>query len=218
MGPLRYQLLFAFGLAASPVVAAPPPAQALPPSLLPLLTRPDHIAALQRAARAVDPPGAPTCPAASYTTTGEVGILAPLATNTAGSMTGGAIKEGMRVTGCGMDRLLNALTIIGPDGSLHTEALLPGTTITDPQLQQDSVPYAAGAMGAMPAGCEQGGVINTRFVGLDGEPPGTPPVAGGPPRAWTEIWTLQACARRADVTLHFTPDQTGTEIRAEPTK
>ncbi len=64
---------------------------------------------------------------------------------------------------------------------MHTQALLPGNTITDPQLQQDSVPYAAGAMGQMPAGCEQGGVTDTRFVGLDGEPPGTQPQPGAPP-------------------------------------
>ena len=124
----------------------------------------------------------------------------------------------MRASGCGTDRLLNALTIIGPDGSLHTEALLPGTTITDPQLQRDSVPYAAGAIGQLPPGCEQGGVVNTRFVGVDGEPPGTRPSPGGQPRPWTEVWTLQACSKRTDVTIHFTPDQTGTEIRAEPTR
>ena len=188
----------------------------LPPAVLPLLSRPDHTAALLRAARSVDPPGATACPAAAYTTTGEVGVLEPVRTDDKGQAIGGAIKEGIRETGCGPERLLNALTIIQPDGSLQTIPLLPGTTITDPQLQQDSVPYAAGALGQMPAGCDQGGVINTRFVGLDGQPPGTRPQPGAPPRPWTEVWTLQACAKRVDVTIHFTPDQTGTEIRADP--
>ena len=215
---MRFAVLLALGLAASPALAATPPAPAVPPALLPLLARQDHVTALQRAARAVDPPGAPACASASYTTTGEIGILAPLQTDAGGTVTGGAIKEAIRATGCGADRLLNALTVIEPDGSLHTEALLPGTTITDPQLQGDSVPYAAGAMGQMPAGCEQGGVVNTRFVGVDGETPGTRPTPGSPPRPWTEVWTLQACAKRADITIHFTPDQTGTEIRAEPAK
>ncbi len=204
-------------VAASPALAADPPdAQGLPPALTPLLTRPDHITALQRAARAVDPSGAPACPTANYTTTGDIGVLAPLKTDDKGQVVSGAIKEGMRETGCGTDRTLNALTMFEADGSLHTQALLPGSTIADPQLQQDSVPYAAGAMGPMPAGCAQGSVVNTRFVGLDGKAPGTRPAPGSQPAAWSEVWTLQACAKRTDVTLHFTPDQTGTEIRADP--
>ena len=205
-------------LGACPALAADPPDQDLPPAVMTLLTRPDHIAALQRAARAVDPPGTPPCPAASYVTTGEIGVLAPLQTDAKGQLVGGAIKEGVRETGCGAGRTLNAMTVFEPDGSAHTQALLPGTTIADPQLQQDSVPYAAGAMGQMPAGCAQGSVVNTRFVGLDGKPPGTHPAPGSQPAAWSEVWTLQACAKRADVTVHFKPDQTGTEIRADPLK
>lgn len=196
-------------------LAADPQAE-LPPSLVQQLSRPDHVAALLRAAHAVDLPGSQPCPTASYTTTGEVGVLAPLRTDDKGQVIGGAIKEGMRTTGCGADRMLNALTAFQPNGAMQTEALLPGNTITDPQLQQDSVPYAAGAMGQMPAGCEQGGVLDTRYVGLDGEAPGTRPAQGGTPRPWSEVWTLQACAKRATVLVHFTPDPTGTEIRATP--
>ncbi len=208
-------------LAAAPgmaFAADPPGDQPLPPALSTVLTRPDHIAALQRAAHAIDPRGTAACPSASYVTTGEVGVLVPLKTDDKGQVVGGVIKESIRETGCGMDRLLNALTLFEPSGSMQTQPLLPGGTITDPQLQQDSVPYAAGAMGAMPAGCDQGSVVNTRFIGLDGKPPGTRPAPGSQPVPWTEVWTLQACAKRADVTIHFKPDQTGTEIRADPLK
>jgi hypothetical protein len=217
---MRFAAILALlSVAAGPAFAAPPappPQTDLPPSLVQALARPDHVAALLRAAHAVDPPGMPACPAANYTTTGEVGVLDPLQTDGKGQVTGGAIKESMRQTGCGPDRLLNALTVIQPDGTLQTSPLLPGNTITDPQLQQDSVPFAAGALGQMPAGCEQGGVVNTRSVGVDGAPPGTRPLPGAPPRPWTEVWTLQACAKHADVTIHFSPDPTGTEIRADP--
>ncbi len=205
-------------LAASPALAAPPSQPDLPPALAPLLTRQDHIAALQRAAHAIDPPGMPACPTANYVTTGEIGVLMPLRTDDKGQLVGGMFKESVHQTGCGADRTLNALTMIGQDGSLQTEPLLPGNTITDPQLQQDSVPYAAGALGTMPTGCEEGGVVNTRFVGLDGKTPGVRPTPGSQPQPWTEIWTLQACAKRADITIHFTPDQTGTEIHADPLK
>ena len=205
-------------LAAMPAIAADPPSPDLPAALGPVLTRPDHITALQRASRAVDPPGTTPCPTANYVTTGNVGVLMPLQTDDKGQITGGMIKESVRETGCGMDRLLNALTMFEPGGTSETQPLLPGTTITAPQLQHDSVPYAAGAMGPLPAGCEQGAVVNTRYVGLDGKPPGTLPVPGSAPQPWTEVWTLQACAKRADVTMHFKPDQTGTEIRADPLK
>ena len=217
---LIYAALAAAPLAAAPapVLAADPPAPGLPAALGPVMTWPDHIAALQRAAHAVDPPGAAPCPTASYVTTGEVGVLMPLQTDDKGQITGGMIKEGVRETGCGTDRLLNALTMFEPGGTSETQPLLPGTTITDPQLQQDSVPYAAGALGALPAGCEQGAVVNTRFVGLDGKPAGTRPAPGSQPEPWTEVWTLQACAKHADITMHFKPDQTGTEIRADPLK
>lgn len=199
--------------------AADPPTQPpLPQALAAVLTRPDHLAALQRASRAVDPPGSQACPTASYVTTGEIGMLMPLKTDDKGQITAGMIKESVRQTGCGPERVLNALTIFEPNGSMQTQPLLPGSTITDPQLQQDSVPYAAGAMGAMPAGCEEGGVVNTRFVGLDGKAPGTLPVAGSAPAPWTEVWSLHACAKHAEVTLHFKPDETGTEIRADPLK
>ena len=73
-------------------------------------------------------------------------------------------------------------------------------------------------MGEMPPGCDQGGVLDTRFVGLDGQPAGTKPAPGTPPMPWTEVWTLIACSKRADVTMHFTPDPTGTDVRADLAK
>jgi hypothetical protein len=204
-----------FGTAAA---AAPDTAVGVPPSLTALLTRPDHLAALQRAARAADPPGGATCPDADYVTTGDIGIVQPLKTGDKGELVSGAFKESVQETGCGMDRRLNALTTIGPDGTAETTPLLPGSTIADPELQRDSVPFAAGAMGPLPPDCDGGSVIDTHYVGLDGMPPGTRPKPGQPPRPWTEVWTLQACAKHVDVTMHFAPDATGTDIRADPVK
>ncbi len=193
----------------------PAASQPVPTALQSLLVTPDHRAALLQAAHAVDGPGMPTCPSASYMTTGDIGILGPVQTNAAGHVTAGAWKETIQETGCGTTRMLNALTLVQPNGTLQTRPLLPGTTITDPQLQQDSVQYAAAGLGDMPAGCDQGGVLNTRFVGQDGQPPGTLPAPGSTPLPWTEVWTLIACAKKADVTMHFTPDATGTDIHAE---
>ena len=141
-------------------------------------------------------------------------MLSPFRTDAAGKPVAGAWKESITETGCGPARQLNALTMVQPDGKLMTRTLLPGTTITDPQLQEDSVQYAAAGLGAMPPGCEQGGIVDTAFLGIEGEPPGTKPQPGTAPKPWTERWTLQACAKRAFVLMKFTPDATGTEIQA----
>jgi hypothetical protein len=190
----------------------------LPDGLLPLIDRPSHRAALLQAAQAVgeNQPGA--CQAVNYVTTGEIAILQPLKFDAEGRVATGAWKESMNETGCNRVRVLNALTRVQANETLETEALLPGTTITDPELQQDSVQYAAAAMGDLPPGCDQGGIIDTAFVGMDGQPPGVKPEPGSVARAWTETWTLQACAKRAFILMHFKPDATGTAIEATPAK
>jgi hypothetical protein len=206
------------GLPTLALNAAEPRSQTIIPAALPpLLTTAEHRAALLHAAHLVDGPGMPSCPDAAYSTTGDIGILAPLQI-AEGHARAGAWKETIQETGCGMTRLLNVLTTVQPDSTLKVEALLPGTTITDPQLQRDSVQYAAAGMGTMPPGCEQGGVLNTRFLGLDGQRPGILPAPGSRPRPWSEVWTLQACSKQADVILHFTPDAMGTEIRVDQPK
>jgi hypothetical protein len=195
--------------------AADPPAQ-LPAGLLPLLARPDHRAALLQAAQAVNAVRPGACAKVNYVTTGEVSMLQPLKLDAKGQPIGGVWKESVNETGCDSTRVLNALTVVTPSGILKTRPLLPGSTITDPQLQQDSVQYAAAGMGDLPPGCEQGGVVDTAFVGVDGEPAGTKPPTGDVLKPWSELWTLQACSKRTQVTMHFTPDPSGTEIQATP--
>ena len=210
-------MLGAAGPALTQQVSRPlQPAQqpGLPPTLLPLLTTPEHRTALLQAARAVDPPGTAPCPDENYVTTGEVGILVPPKLDASGKIIEGVWKETISATGCGAPRLLNAMTLVKPDGTLQTVPLLPGTTIADPQLQRDSVQYAAAGMGAMPPGCDRGGVADTKFLGVDGQPAGTRPTPGAPPQPWSELWTLDACGTRANVIMHFTPDANGTAISA----
>ena len=132
-----------------------------------------------------------------------------------GKLVAGSWKEQVKEAGCGAPRTLNALTTASPAG-LDVQPLLPGTTIADPTLQADSVPFAANALGAMPQGCEQGGVTDTRFVAMEGSAPGVLPTTGQALHPWTELWTLQACAKRVQVQMRFTPDATGTGIASAP--
>ena len=212
-GPLAAQGVLQTAPVSAP--AAQPNQQTdLPPTLLPLLTSPEHRAALLRAVHAVEPAGAPACPDANYQTTGAIATLLPPRLDASGKVVQGVWKESIRAEGCGPSRLLNAMTQVQPDGTLQTTPLLPGTTIADPQLQRDSVQYAAAGMGSMPPGCNQGEVVDTRYVGLDGRSPGTQQPVDASPRAWTELWTLEACGKRAAVTMQFTPDATGTAVHA----
>jgi hypothetical protein len=203
-------LVLAFVIPSAAWADTPP----LPPGFLALLSRPDHRTALLQAAQAVADMQPDACPKAAYVTTGEIALLQPLKLDAKGRPVAGMWKESVNETGCDSNRVLNALTTVAPNGVLHTRPLLPGSTITDPQLQEDSVQYAAAGMGDMPPGCDEGGVVDTRFAGVDGEPPGTKPPSGGILKPWTEIWTLEACGKRAQVTMHFIPDPSGTEIQA----
>ncbi len=210
-----------FGIAAVPAGAQPAPAPSTPippapPELTQMLAQPEHRAALLQAARAVNGPAASACAAATYGPAEDLVLFSPVQTDGHGKVTAGAWKESLRETGCGNDRTINTLTVVGQGGTPQTQPLLPGSTIADPQLQRDSVRYAAGGMGEMPAGCDQGAVTNTRFMGVDGQPSGARPVLGVPPKPWTEVWSVKACSKAANVTMHFTPDDTGTEIRADP--
>lgn len=193
-------------------------APALPAGLAPLLARPDHREALLQAAEAVNALQSTPCTDANYVTTGDIALLQPLKLDAKGQPVSGMWKESVAENGCDGPRILNALTSVGPNGVLRTQPLLPGTTITDPQLQKDSIQYAAAAMGEMPDGCDEGGVVDTSFVGIDGAAAGILPVSGGILRPWTEMWTLQACSKRAVVKMHFKPDPSGTEIQAAPSK
>lgn len=205
-------LMLAAQVAAARAAGAPP----LPADLLALLARPDHRAALLQAAQAVGAAQPGPCPKATYVTSGEISLLQPLKLDAKGVPVAGAWKESVTQAGCDATRVLNALTTVRANGTLDTRPLLPGTTITDLKLQQDSVQYAAAGMGEMPDGCEQGGIADTAFDGMDGQPPGAKPPPGAALRPWTETWTLQACGKRAQVRMRFTPDATGIGIQATP--
>ncbi len=135
----------------------------------------------------------------------------------AGKVIGGAWKEQVRESGCGSERLLNALTVASPDGALETRPLLPGSTIADPQLQRRQRALRGGGHGRHARRLRAGRACWTRAMSAwRGSRPGPAPPRTARSRPWTEIWTLQACAKRVQVEMHFKPDATGTDIRANP--
>jgi len=95
--------------------------------------------------------------------------------------------------------------------------MLPGTSIADPILQRDAVPYAMTGMAAIaPKDCKESPAINTKFKSWDS---GELPDAKGPGRRpWKEEWTVRLCGVSGVVPIHFVPDATGTTIRSEALK
>ena len=115
-----------------------------------------------------------------------------------------------RVEGCGETRILNVEYLFTPDGQMKILALLPGTTVASFRLQRDAMLYAVtGMMKLSPKDCKDIKDIDTKFVGFED----TGPPNGAGVRPWKEEWTMRACGVAGIVTMHFTPDATGTSIR-----
>jgi hypothetical protein len=153
------------------------------------------------------------CDSATYAETSST-VLSPPQIDGTGKLIGGQWLQHVIATGCGTRRQLNILTSAQHDGALLRTALLPGTTIADPLLQQDAILSAmVQAHRLISANCAQTRVFETRFVEFEGTPLST--VQGLAVRPWREDWRVEGCGKRAVVPVHFAPDPTGTTIVAE---
>jgi hypothetical protein len=150
------------------------------------------------------------CPSARFTPTGQVAIYVMPERDAAGAIGKGAWKEEVREEGCGASRILNVLGFISEPGKLNAMPLLPGATRGVPLLQKDAVQYAFIAAKVTSKDCTEAYVEDTAFVDQ-----GNKPIAGGKGPPWRELWTIDLCGRKTQVTMRFTPDSTGTTIGAE---
>lgn len=124
----------------------------------------------------------------------------------------GLFRESATVHGCGTSRRISVLGLVRPDGNVQRVALLPGTTLGDPIVQRDAIPYAiSGAAKRIPAQCHDVRVKNTDFIGYD-------PATIENKKPWREIWTVSACQATIAVDMLFRPDSDGTTIIARPHK
>ena len=99
-------------------------------------------------------------------------------------------------TACGQGRTYR-IYVQYADGIRSIRAMLPGTGISSPDLDEDSVPSVARAARArLHRRCPME-VTNTRLMGGSS-------VAEGQP--WQEIWTVRYCGRKLSVPIRFTPD------------
>jgi hypothetical protein len=120
---------------------------------------------------------------------------------------GGALRQPVRVEGCGHRGLLNMLVVPARDGAAAgVTPLLPGTTAADPLLQREGLRLAIMAARAAAPDCDRIAVNDTRAGDA----------ATGAARPWSEIWTLSACGRAFAVRVRFAPGRDATEIAVDP--
>ena len=116
-----------------------------------------------------------------------------------------------QVAGCGETHVFTVEYLFAPDGQMKRIGLLPGTTHAGPVLQRDALKFAMMGMANLtPKDCKDFKFVDTKFI--DYEPTGVGR------RPWSEEWTVRACGVTGVVTMHFTPDPTGTTIVAESNK
>jgi hypothetical protein len=168
-----------------------------------------HKALISKALAALPPAVFSRCP--NLVSQGsKITVLRQVSFGQNGLPSAGAWKEAFPVAGCGNDTTLNFFFSASKDGKISTFIGLPGTTIADPVLQKDAMTEAlAAAARPETKDCKSLDVINTDYLKEAGAP-----VEGskGPPR--DELWTFNACTAKVQVTVHFTPDPTGTSITA----
>ncbi len=151
------------------------------------------------------------CAKARYTVLDKFSVLQPLTFDkSTGVLNSGTWKQVIHYTGCGVSKYLNVL-VSADRPRMDARPLLPGTTLTGPQLQLDV--FRSPALQRQiarwrDADCTMAYVADTAFVEQQSE---AVPGAASPP--WREIWTLAACDRTNSVLITFAPDATGTSFQ-----
>jgi hypothetical protein len=147
------------------------------------------------------------CPSAELTILDQFALYKPMAFDSSGHPIAGAWKQSVAEKGCGQDRILNVFFWLDPNKAIGAMPLFPGMTRADPVLQKDAMPYAAIAAQWPEKDCKIGYMENTEFLKETAER-----LEGAKGEPWDELWTLASCTKKAQVTMHFIPDKTGTTI------
>jgi len=171
-----------------------------------------HRALITRALAAVPPVEFQRCPGL-VSPPSRIAVLRPFSFSADSTPEAGLWKESFPVQGCGNDTVLNFYFIVLGDGKINTLIGVPGTTIADLREQHDALFFAQAGAAKRSWMCREFLVSNSFFKGFGSvDPPIIDPGAGAVYRPWWEIWVLNGCGHRYEVTLTFVPDGVGTKI------
>ena len=174
-----------------------------------MLTAPQHVNAAMDAARHSTTWIRHGCQDGSLTRLSRVAIWKQPEHDASGKPTSGQWSERFQATGCGITRLLNAITTVRGPGVLVSGPVAPGDTTADPTLQMDASRYAFAAALRRVPGCSEAWLDNTRMIRQ--EHPDDARLTG-PVRI--EDWMIVACGRDITVEMKFLPIAIGTDIVA----
>lgn len=142
----------------------------------------------------------------------QIGLLKPVSFNPAGQPISGEWVEHVWLKSCSKVKQFNIHMQGEADGKPHGRVLIPGSTKTDPVLQNDAMKFvAAGAHALVAPDCKTQVVVDTLNLGAEGQP-----LKGAKLAPYKELWALDACGKKVQVTMHFAPDATGTTITVKP--
>jgi hypothetical protein len=187
----------------------------MPPQLRAFVTRPEQQQAVTGAMGVEWRKIFENCPSPKLQGV-NVSISTPPKFDSSGTPVSGEWRMIGHIEGCGEKRILSVEYLFTPDGQMKRVMLLPGSTIASWRLQHDAAAYAAMGMAKlMPKDCKAKDLkyIDTKFIGF--EDTGS---TGGSGRPWKEEWTVRACTVTGVVTMHFSPDATGTNISSRLTE
>jgi hypothetical protein len=123
----------------------------------------------------------------------------------------GTWVESVTVKLCGAEHIFNVQTNVR-NGEITLDAMLSGSSIATFALQNDTLGYVRIAAQKNSGGdCEQIFVIDTAFLGFEGEPIADA-LDGPQSRAWREDWTAWACGKEIVLPVFYVPDASGTAI------
>ena len=142
----------------------------------------------------------------------QINMFQPVTFNAAGQPISGQWVEHIVIKSCGKAKLFNIQMQAEADGRPHGKVMVPGNTKADLALQSDAMKSAMMASRKLvSASCPNEMVTDTLFVGAEGV---ATKGAKAPP--YKELWAVDACGKKVQVTLHFVPDAKGIEIFVKP--
>ena len=142
----------------------------------------------------------------------QIGLLKPVTFNAAGLPVSGQWVEHVLLKSCKKVKLFNVHMQVDANGKPHGQVMFSGNTTADLDLQGQAMKSVVRASKSLIAPtCATEMVVDTLHLGFEGVA-----VNGAKSAPFRELWAVDACGKKVQVTLHFIPDAKGIAIVVKP--